>query len=210
MICRFRHTEALIRHPAGHSVPRQVASTKKKGDLAELRVACDLVAKGYRVAIPFGEDSDYDLVVDREGNLERVQVKYASSATGVIQVRCGSHSLTNGKVKRTKRYTAGSIDWLAVYDPEGGPVLLRPSPPVRPERTDVLQPPRRSHSKLPAHGHSLCARLRGAPRRCSFDGASGIRTRDLSDANRTLSQLSYGPFRAIVGADDPPLYPGIR
>jgi PD-(D/E)XK nuclease superfamily protein len=97
-----------------------VASTKKKGDLAELRVACDLVAKGYRVAIPFGEDSDYDLVVDREGNLERVQVKYASSATGVIQVRCGSHSLTNGKVKRTKRYTAGSIDWLAVYDPEGG------------------------------------------------------------------------------------------
>ena len=27
----------------------------------------------------------------------------------------------------------------------------------------------------------------------SADGASGIRTRDLPDANRTLSQLSYGP-----------------
>src|SRR5919197_702700 len=30
-------------------------------------------------------------------------------------------------------------------------------------------------------------------------GASGIRTRDLPDANRTLSQLSYGPARSIVG-----------
>jgi hypothetical protein len=30
-------------------------------------------------------------------------------------------------------------------------------------------------------------------------GASGIRTRDLPDANRTLSQLSYGPARLILG-----------
>jgi hypothetical protein len=27
-----------------------------------------------------------------------------------------SHSLTNGKVKATKRYTAAMIDWLAVWD----------------------------------------------------------------------------------------------
>ncbi len=93
-----------------------MAATKKKGDLAELKVACDLVAKGHRVALPFGEDCDYDLVVERDGKLERVQVKYASSATGVIQVRCRSESLTNGRVRRTKLYTSASIDWLAVYD----------------------------------------------------------------------------------------------
>jgi hypothetical protein len=34
----------------------------------------------------------------------------------VIIVRCRSHSLTNGKVKRTKHYTADTIEWLAVYD----------------------------------------------------------------------------------------------
>jgi hypothetical protein len=27
-----------------------------------------------------------------------------------------SHSLTNGKIRQTKRYTADTIDWLAVYD----------------------------------------------------------------------------------------------
>ena len=89
---------------------------KGKGDLAELKVAGDLIGRGYRIALPYGEDWDFDLIVLRNGNLERVQVKHAMSRNGVIEVRCGSHSLTNGKVRRTKHYTADMIDWLAVYD----------------------------------------------------------------------------------------------
>jgi hypothetical protein len=92
-----------------------MASLKTKGDLAELMVASDLVRRGYRIAIPYGEDSDYDLIVDRYGALERVQVKYTESDGDVITVRCRSHSLTNGKVRQVKRYTAAMIDWLAVY-----------------------------------------------------------------------------------------------
>jgi hypothetical protein len=34
----------------------------------------------------------------------------------VIEVRCRSHSLTNGKVRATKHYTAAMIDWLAIWD----------------------------------------------------------------------------------------------
>ena len=93
-----------------------IGSRKQKGDLAELTVACDLRRRGYKVAIPFGEDCDYDLVVEREGKLERVQVKYAESDGAAISVRCCSHSLTNGHIRKTKRYTAATIDWLAVYD----------------------------------------------------------------------------------------------
>jgi hypothetical protein len=87
-----------------------------RGDRAELAVAADLVRRGHTVAFPFGEDSDYDLIVDRGGLLERVQVKYAESDGSRLEVRCRSHSLTNGKVRRTKHYTAETIDWLAVYD----------------------------------------------------------------------------------------------
>jgi hypothetical protein len=94
-----------------------MASLKTKGDLAELKVAADLVERGYRVAIPFGEDVDFDLILVREERLERVQVKHAQSDGFVIAVKCYSHSLTNGKIRQTKRYTAASIDWLAVYDP---------------------------------------------------------------------------------------------
>ena len=93
-----------------------MASLKMKGDLAELMVATDLLRRGYKIAFPYGEDWDYDLIVDRKGTLEKVQVKYTESDGVVVTVRCRSHSLTNGKVKQTKRYTAAMIDWLAVYD----------------------------------------------------------------------------------------------
>lgn len=93
-----------------------VLNRKGKGDLAELKVATDLVARGYKVAFPYGEDWDFDLVLCRGQRLERVQVKHARSDGAVIPVQCFSRSLTNGKVRATKLYTAKSIDWLAVYD----------------------------------------------------------------------------------------------
>ena len=34
----------------------------------------------------------------------------------MIGVRCRSHSLTKGKIRRTKHYTVETIDLLAVYD----------------------------------------------------------------------------------------------
>ncbi|MDQ3933794.1 MAG: group I intron-associated PD-(D/E)XK endonuclease [Actinomycetota bacterium] len=93
-----------------------MAPLKTKGDTAEMMVAADLLKRGYKIAFPYGEDWDYDLIVDRQGALERVQVKYTESRDGVILVRCRSHSLTNGKVRRVKHYTERMIDWLAVYD----------------------------------------------------------------------------------------------
>jgi hypothetical protein len=91
--------------------------TKQKGDVAELMVAADLSRRGYRVAFPYGEDWDFDLLLSRGGNrFERVQVKYARSDGEVISVRCRSHSLTNGRIRATKHYTTATIDWLAVWD----------------------------------------------------------------------------------------------
>jgi hypothetical protein len=91
---------------------------KAKGDIAELKVAADLRSRGYKLAFPYGEDLDFDLILCRhDGTLDRVQVKYARSDGRVITVRARSHSLTNGKVKATKLYTASMIDWLAVWEP---------------------------------------------------------------------------------------------
>jgi PD-(D/E)XK endonuclease len=90
---------------------------KAKGDIAELKVAADLRTLGYKLAFPYGEDVDFDLILCRDnGALERVQVKYARSDGRVIVVQCRSHSLTSGKVKTTKYYTAETIDWVGVWD----------------------------------------------------------------------------------------------
>lgn len=93
-----------------------MAPLKRKGDLAELKVAADLAERGCFLSIPYGEDCDYDLIADMNGVLHRVQVKYTESDCKVMGVRCTSESLTNGKVRQTKHYTAKTIDWIAVYD----------------------------------------------------------------------------------------------
>jgi PD-(D/E)XK endonuclease len=93
-----------------------MAPLKKKGDLAELKVAADLADRDCHLSFPYGEDCDYDLIADKDGILHRIQVKYAESDGRVIGVRCTSHSLTNGRVRHTKHYTAETVDWIAIYD----------------------------------------------------------------------------------------------
>lgn len=93
-----------------------MAPLKRKGDLAELRVAADLAERGCSLSFPYGEDCDYDLIADMDGVLHRVQVKYTESDGRIVLVRCRSHSLTKGKIRRTKHYTPETVDWIAVYD----------------------------------------------------------------------------------------------
>ena len=68
-----------------------MADLKRKGDQAELIVAADLARRGYKVAFPYGEDWDYDLIVERAGIFERIQVKYATGNGEIVPVRCCSH-----------------------------------------------------------------------------------------------------------------------
>jgi PD-(D/E)XK nuclease superfamily protein len=123
-----------------------MASLKMKGDLAELKVATDLIERGYKIAIPYGEDSDFDLIFSRgDAGLERVQVKYTKSNGEFILIRCRSHALTNGKIKRTKHYTAATIDWLAVYDRTTDRCYYLPATELGEGRTELvlrLTPPK--------------------------------------------------------------------
>lgn len=88
-----------------------MADTKTKGDLGQAMIMADCYRRGYKVAMPVGEDWPYDLIVLRNGILERVQCKYTESKDNVATAKCRS---TNNWIDH--RYTAATIDWLAVYD----------------------------------------------------------------------------------------------
>jgi hypothetical protein len=60
-----------------------MAPLKEKGDLAELMVAADLVKRGWHIAVPWGENSDFDLIAHRGDQLERVQVCITTRPTAV-------------------------------------------------------------------------------------------------------------------------------
>ncbi len=54
--------------------------TKDKGDIAEAFVIADLTQKGYKIALPIGENIPFDLIAIRpDYSLVRIQVKYRIS-----------------------------------------------------------------------------------------------------------------------------------
>ena len=81
-------------------------------------VMADVSRRGYRVSLPHGHDSPYDMVVDRGTSLARVQVKHGARFKGSVVVKCKS---------ARRKYTASMVDWIAVYDGVTGRCFYVPS-----------------------------------------------------------------------------------
>lgn len=52
-------------------------NTKERGDIAVGRAIAHYIQHGYEVCLPIGDKRAYDLVIEKDGILARVQVKYA-------------------------------------------------------------------------------------------------------------------------------------
>jgi len=86
------------------------------GDIGETRVLAELIKRGYNVSIPFGHDAKYDLVVEVDGKLKKVQVKTTASKGGKMRVQCRTISnIIKGKQIRVT-YTKKDFDYMIVYD----------------------------------------------------------------------------------------------
>lgn len=87
-------------------------NTKVKGDEGELEVLCYLKRRGYSVALPFGENAPYDLIVESpSGRLYRLQVRWASWTNGVLPLRLRIVSKNYSKTIDQDR-----IDIFALWD----------------------------------------------------------------------------------------------
>ena len=87
------------------------AKTTEKGEIGEAMVIADLIRQGHDVAIPFGHNQPFDLIVIRreDGRLEKVQVKY-SKGNGAV-VRC---VIRSSSAWVSHRYTPDEVDWVAM------------------------------------------------------------------------------------------------
>src|SRR5579862_9027925 len=102
---------------------KQKRNTKRVGDISEITVLSALVRLGYRVSIPYGENQRYDFVVEKDGKLQRVQVKTGRLRLGSILFNAySSHAHRNGKSRAYK----GEIELFGVYCPDVERVLLVP------------------------------------------------------------------------------------
>ena len=123
--------------------------TMDKGYVGVTKVVADLTLRGFSVLHPMYEQMPFDLVVYREGNFHRVQVKYRALVKGAMQVAFKASSVyTSGKTY-SKPWDKDEIDLLAIYCPEtdtcyylnpkdfGKSVSLRTKPPANNQRRGV-------------------------------------------------------------------------
>lgn len=88
---------------------------KQMGTVGMLRVAHIYQLLGYNVLLPFGDCQKYDLVIERNGQMERIQVKTVREREGYIYVdlRVISHNM---KTASAYRPTKADFDTVAVVE----------------------------------------------------------------------------------------------
>lgn len=95
-------------------------NTKKIGNLVELQCITRLYELGCSVSIPFGNSDKYDLIIDVDGRLYKVQVKHSAEVLNeqneveYITFKCTWQS-HNSKGYIRKQYKAEEIDFFATY-----------------------------------------------------------------------------------------------
>ena len=92
--------------------------TKHKGDLGVLKAQVDLYQKGYMILTPQTEHAPFDLVIYKNHEFKRVQVKYRelnSKGNLVIQFRS---TYSDSKRIVTKFVDKDEIDIYCIYCPQ--------------------------------------------------------------------------------------------
>ena len=95
-------------------------TTQLKGDIAVTQAIATFTRLGMEVSLPVTESAAYDLVVEENGYLYKVQVRYCGN--GEVELR-RIHSNSKGYVIKKTKILA--YDWLYVYEPSGDEYLYR-------------------------------------------------------------------------------------
>ncbi|HSW37459.1 MAG TPA: group I intron-associated PD-(D/E)XK endonuclease [Candidatus Saccharimonadales bacterium] len=94
--------------------------TQRKGDIAVAQAIATFTKLNYDVALPITESAAYDLLIDVEDKIKRVQVRYCSNKE--VELR-RIHSNSKGYViKKTK---ANAYDWLYILTSTGDEYLIK-------------------------------------------------------------------------------------
>lgn len=95
-----------------------MSTTTFKGDIAELMAAAELAKRGYIVSRPLTNGAPYDLLVDTDEGIKRIQVKKANPfENGSLRVVLCSNKWHRG---RTRISYHGRVDYLIAVDTDSG------------------------------------------------------------------------------------------
>jgi hypothetical protein len=122
---------------------------KRIGDTTAIAVMAALDLVGYAIAIPFGENTRYDLIADDGKRLLRVQCKTGRLRDGAVRFPTCSTYFHHRSARIGRRDYVGDIDAFGVYCPETSGVYLVPieDAPLRCAAALRVTPPRNSQRR---------------------------------------------------------------
>ncbi len=101
-------------------------NTTQQGNLSQQHIILALMEAGYQVLLPLGEGSRYDLVIEKNGKLSKVQCKTGHLNNGRIEFKTSSITRKAGGGHKSTPYTEQEVDEFAVYCPSLNKVFLVP------------------------------------------------------------------------------------
>jgi len=97
-------------------------NSKDIGNITEAKIISKFLESGYTVAPVFGDNARYDLIIDINDELFRVQCKTGRIREGRMSFNTSSVSPFTNK----QNNYIGQIDFFAVYCPDNGKYYLVP------------------------------------------------------------------------------------
>jgi hypothetical protein len=92
--------------------------TKEKGDLGVLKAQVDLFEQGFTLLSPMTEHSPFDLVVYKNGEFRRIQIKYRKlDDTGKLDIKF-STCWTDRNGTHTRAIDKNEVDLFCIYCPD--------------------------------------------------------------------------------------------
>ncbi len=107
----------------------------QKGAVAEAAITAAVVELGLTVLRPLCEGRRYDLVIDLEPALLRVQCKLARRVGGVLSINLATCRYTPGAGYVRGSYSPAEIDAIAAYSPDVRTAYLLPFADVKARRS---------------------------------------------------------------------------
>ena len=92
------------------------ALNKIKGNIGEAKCLAKMVELGIPVAIPFGDNERYDLIIEDKGQLKKIQVKYSSQQESPGSVVFKTASSTNHTTNKHYDTYENDVDGFLLYN----------------------------------------------------------------------------------------------
>jgi hypothetical protein len=99
--------------------------SKEKGDIAQGAAISYFMKNGYEVCLPIGDKRTYDMLIEINGDVQKVQVKFAGIYTASDQCKVGLRTTGgNQSYNYSKKYSDNEFDLLFVYTARNDSFLL--------------------------------------------------------------------------------------